>query len=199
MPATACSAASRRPTARAQVAEQLAAPEMFSGWGIRTISSVEERYNPMSYHNGSVWPHDNGLIASGLSRYGFDDLAPLPFSALFAASGTMDGHRLPELFCGFHRRAGEGPTLYPVACSPQAWSSGVVFGLLQAALRLSTDAAARRLSVDRATLPPFLTSLRLLNLDLSFGTVDLLFERHPLDVSVTVLRKDGDFEVRVVK
>jgi glycogen debranching enzyme len=182
-----------------RVAEQLIAPEMFSGWGIRTISSVEERYNPMSYHNGSVWPHDTGLVASGFSRYGFDDLAPLPFSALFDASSTMDGHRLPELFCGFHRRAGEGPTLYPVACSPQAWSSGVVFGLLQAALRLSSDVAARRLSIDRATLPPFLTSLRLLNLDLSFGTVDLLFERHPLDVSVTVLRKNGDFEVRVVK
>jgi glycogen debranching enzyme len=111
----------------------------------------------------------------------------------------MDAHRLPELFCGFHRRPGEGPTLYPVACSPQAWSSGVVFGLLQACLRLSIDVPARRLSVDRAILPPFLNALRLENVDLTFGRVDLLVERHPLDVNVTVLKRSGDFEVRVVK
>jgi glycogen debranching enzyme len=153
----------------------------------------------MSYHNGSVWPHDNGMIASGFSRYGFDDLVPIPFSGLFDASVTMDGHRLPELFCGFHRRTGEGPTLYPVACSPQAWASGVVFAFIQACLRLSVDVAARRLTIDRSTLPPFLTSVRVLNLDLAFGRVDLLFERQPLDVSVTVLRKEGDFEVRVIK
>jgi glycogen debranching enzyme len=181
------------------VAEHLLGPDMFSGWGIRTLSSIESRYNPMSYHNGSVWPHDNGLIAEGFSRYGFDDLIGLPFESLFEASVTMDGNRLPELFCGFHRRPGEGPTLYPVACSPQAWSSGVVFGLIQSVLRLSVDAGARRLSINRATLPAFLTSLRLLNLELPFGKVDLLFERHPLDVGISVLRKDGDFEVRVVK
>ena len=182
-----------------RVAEQLTSPEMFSGWGIRTLSSVESRYNPMSYHNGSVWPHDNGIIAAGFARYGFDDLLAAPFTGLFDASATMDGQRLPELFCGFHRRSGEGPTLYPVACSPQAWSSGVVFALLQASMRLSVDAAARRLTVQAATLPPFLTWLRLLELRLPFGDVDLLFERHPLDVSVTVLKKRGDFEVRIVK
>jgi glycogen debranching enzyme len=188
----------RRDRAR-RVAEQLVESEMFSGWGIRTLSAVECRYNPMSYHNGSVWPHDNGLIAAGFSHYGFDDLVTRPFAALFDASTTLDGHRLPELFCGFHRRAGEGPTLYPVACSPQAWAAGVVFAFIQACLRLSVDVGARRLCIDRATLPPFLTSLRLLNLDVAFGTVDLLFERQPLDISVTVLRKRGDFEVRVVK
>lgn len=146
-----------------------------------TVSSVESRYNPMSYHNGSVWPHDNGLIAAGFSRYRFDDLIAAPFAGLFGASVSMDGHRLPELFCGFHRRDGEGPTLYPVACSPQAWASGVVFHLIQACLRLSIDASDRRLCVDRAILPPFLTYLRLLNLELPFGQVDLLFEQHPLD------------------
>jgi glycogen debranching enzyme len=182
-----------------RVAEQLVGTEMFSGWGIRTVSSADTRYNPMSYHNGSVWPHDTGLCAAGFSRYGFDDLIAAPFSGLFEASVTMDSHRLPELFCGFHRRSGEGPTLYPVACSPQAWSSGVVFGLLQASLRLSIDPRAKRLCIDRSILPPFLTVLRVLDLDVAFGTVDLLFERHPLDVSVTVLRKHGDFEVRVVK
>jgi glycogen debranching enzyme len=182
-----------------RIADGLCGNELFSGWGVRTVASSEKRYNPMSYHNGSVWPHDNRIIATGLSRYGLDDLIGAPFSALFEASLSMDGHRLPELFCGFHRRPGEGPTLYPVACSLQAWSSGVVFGLLQACLRLSVDVPARRLSVERAMLPPFLYSLRLENVDLSLGTVDLLFERHPLDVSVTVLRRQGDFEVRVVK
>src|SRR5262245_1226783 len=182
-----------------RVAEQLVGPEMFSGWGIRTVASTESRYNPMSYHNGSVWPHDNGIVAAGFSRYGLDDLIGTPFSGLFEASLSMDAHRLPELFCGFHRRPGEGPTLYPVACSPQAWSSGVVFGLLQACLRLSIDVPARRLSIDRAILPAFLNALRLENVDLTFGTVDLLVERHPLDVNVTVLKRSGDFEVRVVK
>jgi glycogen debranching enzyme len=182
-----------------RVAQQLVGPEMFSGWGIRTLSPVETRYNPMSYHNGSVWPHDNGLIAAGLSRYGFDDLLMAPFSGLFDSSVMMTRNRLPELFCGFHRRGGEGPTLYPVACSPQAWSSGVVFAFLQAALRFAIDPQARRLCIDRATLPPFLTSLRLTDLELPFGRVDLLFERQSLDVSVAVLRRDGDFEVRVVK
>jgi glycogen debranching enzyme len=182
-----------------RVAEQLVGPEMFSGWGIRTIASTEARYNPMSYHNGSVWPHDNGIVAAGFSRYGLDDLIGAPFAGLFEASLSMDASRLPELFCGFHRRPGEGPTLYPVACSPQAWSSGVVFGLLQACLRLSIDVPARRLSVDRAILPSFLSALRLENVDLTLGTVDLLVERHPLDVNVTVLKRSGDFEVRVVK
>jgi glycogen debranching enzyme len=180
-----------------RVAEQLVGAEMCSGWGIRTVSSVESRYNPMSYHNGSVWPHDNGLVAAGFSRYRFDDLVAAPFAGLFDASTTIDGHRLPELFCGFHRRAGEGPTLYPVACSPQAWASGVVFHLMQACLRLSIDAADRRLSVDHPILPPFLTYLRLMDLELPFGRVDLLFEQRPLDVGVTVLRKHGDFDVLV--
>jgi len=182
-----------------RVAETLLAPEMFSGWGIRTVSSVERRYNPMAYHNGSVWPHDNGIIASGFSRYGFDDLMAAPFGGLFEASMTVEGHRLPELFCGFHRRAGEGPTLYPVACSPQAWASGVVFHLVQSGLRLSIDRQARELSIDRPVLPPLVTYLRLLNLQLPFGTVDLLFDQRSRDVAVTVLRQQGDFDVRIIK
>jgi glycogen debranching enzyme len=181
------------------VAEMLVGKEMFSGWGIRTIATPESRYNPMAYHNGSVWPHDTGLSALGFARYGFDDLVMAPFSGLFEASVAVENHRLPELFCGFQRRTGEGPTLYPVACSPQAWASGVVFHLIQACLRLSVDAGERRLSIERASLPPFLTYLRLMNLSLPFGHVDLLFEQHLLDVSVTVLRKHGDFEVRVIK
>jgi glycogen debranching enzyme len=182
-----------------RVAELLMSEEMWSGWGIRTLSAAETRYNPMSYHNGSVWPHDNGLIAAGFSRYGFDDLVTGPLAGLFEASVMMDAHRLPELFCGFRRRSGEGPTLYPVACSPQAWASGVVFQMIQTCVRLSLDAESHRLSIERAILPPSLTFLKLLDLELPFGRIDLLFEQHPLDVSVTVLRKSGDFEVRVVK
>jgi glycogen debranching enzyme len=182
-----------------RVADLMVGPKMFSGWGIRTISSVEARYNPMSYHNGSVWPHDNGLVAAGFSRYGFDDLVAPPFAGLFDASASMAGNRLPELFCGFHRRAGEGPTMYPVACSPQAWAAGVVFQLIQASLRLSIDADERLLTIDRAILPPFLTSLRLLNLELPFGHADLLFEQRPLNTNVSVLRRNGNFDVRVMK
>jgi glycogen debranching enzyme len=182
-----------------RIAETLVAPEMFSGWGVRTVSSIESRYNPMSYHNGSVWPHDNGLVAAGFSRYGFDDLIATPFGGLFDVSMTLDGHRLPELFCGFHRRSDEGPTLYPVACSPQAWSSGVVFHLVQSCLRLSIEPEERRLSINRPLLPPSLTYLRFLNLELPFGDVDLLFEQHAHDVAVTVLRQQGEFEVRVIK
>jgi glycogen debranching enzyme len=182
-----------------RVAETLVAGEMFSGWGIRTVSSVESRYNPMSYHNGSIWPHDNGIIAAGFARYGFSDLVPVPFTGLFDASTTVALHRLPELFCGFHRRPGEGPTSYPVACSPQAWAAGVVFQLVQSCLQLSVDADERRLSIERPILPPFLTYIRFLNLELPFGEVDLLFEQHPLDVDVTVLRQEGNFEVRIIK
>lgn len=182
-----------------RVAEQLTAPDLFSGWGIRTIGVSEGRYNPMSYHNGSVWPHDNGLVAAGLADYDFDDLLSRPFVGLFDASLWMDSYRLPELFCGFHRRQGEGPTLYPVACSPQAWSSGVVFHLLQASLRLAVDSSDRCLRVRRAILPPFLSWVRFSNIELPFGQVDLLFEQHPRDVGVTVLRRTGDFDICVVK
>jgi glycogen debranching enzyme len=161
--------------------------------------SAATRYNPMSYHNGSVWPHDNGVIAAGFSRYRFDDLLAAPFEGLFEASMAMESERLPELFCGFHRRPHEGPTLYRVACSPQAWASGVVFHFVQSCLRLSVNAPERRLCIDRPMLPPFLTYIRLLNLEVPFGQLDLLFEQHPLDVSVTVLRQTGDFEVRVIK
>jgi glycogen debranching enzyme len=182
-----------------RVGEQLVGPEMFSGWGIRTLATGEARYNPMSYHNGSIWPHDNGLIAEGLSLYGFQDLLAGPAGALFEASIWMDRHRLPELFCGFHRREGEGPTRYPVACSPQAWSSGVVFQLLQASLRLGIDPDRPRLSIHATALPPFLTWIRVHNLALPFGEADLLFEQHQRDIGVTVLRKQGSFEICVLK
>src|SRR5690606_28491722 len=118
--------------------ETLMARESFSGWGVRTVASGEARYNPMSYHNGSIWPHDNALVAMGLARYGMKASAARIAEAMYDASLYMDLHRLPELFCGFERRhAGESPTLYPVACSPQAWASATPFFLIKACLGLA--------------------------------------------------------------
>jgi glycogen debranching enzyme len=187
-----------RPELARRTADTLVGSDMFSGWGIRTIAAVERRYNPMSYHNGSVWPHDNGLIAEGFSRYGFDDLVMKPFGALFDAAAAMDAYRLPELLCGFRRRQGEGPTLYPVACSPQAWAAGVVFQFVQCCARMSVDAAAGRLVLNRPLLPPFLTYLKFTNLRLPFGTADLLIERSADEVVVNVLRQSGSFPIDVI-
>jgi glycogen debranching enzyme len=175
-----------------RVADLLVGQEMYSGWGIRTVAAAERRYNPMSYHNGSVWPHDNGLIAAGFSRYGFDDLIMGPFGSLFDASAAMDAYRLPELLCGFRRRPGEGPTLYPVACSPQAWASGVVFQLIQACTRMSIDVDGSRLLLHRPMLPPFLTYLKFTNLALPFGSADLQLEHGPHGITATVLRQSSD-------
>lgn len=181
------------------VADTLVATESFSGWGIRTVASSEVRYNPMSYHNGSIWPHDNALIASGFARYGFHDLLYKPLTGLFDASLFVDLRRLPELSCGFHRRSGEGPTLYPVACLPQAWAAGAAFMLLQSCLGLLIDGPNRRVLVSNARLPDFLQHVRIENLAIRNGSVDLLFERHAHDVGVTVMRKQGEVEVRVTK
>ncbi len=190
------SAIAQRDRAR-RVAELLTSPQMFSGWGIRTVASTEARYNPMSYHNGSVWPHDNGMIVAGFSRYGFDDLTSVPLTGLFDASVWLESRRLPELFCGFHRRAGEGPTLYPVACSPQAWAAGAVFQLLQSCLRLRFNPSTRELLVDRPMLPPFLEDLTLAGLAVPGGTVDLEFEQGTTGARASVSAKQGDFSVRV--
>jgi glycogen debranching enzyme len=153
----------------------------------------------MSYHNGSVWPHDNALIAAGFARYGFRDLVLRLFDGMSAASRFVDLHRLPELFCGFPQRAGEGPTLYPVACAPQAWASGAVFLLLGAALGIDIDARRNEISFSRPLLPASVSELRVAGLSIGENQVDLLFENHPHDVGVTVLRRQGDLRVVVVK
>lgn len=185
---------------RAQrVADQLLGESMFSGWGIRTVATGEARYNPMAYHNGSVWPHDNALIACGLARYGFRQAALQVLTGLFDASLAVDLHRMPELFCGFPRRNGEGPTLYPVACAPQSWAAGAVFLVLQSCMGLTLDAVQGRITFDRPTLPEFLERVRIRNLHLGQARVDLFLERHPHDVGITVLRREGEVEVVVRK
>lgn len=176
----------------------LFSPTFFSGWGIRTIAQGEARYNPMSYHNGSVWPHDNALIAAGLADYGMKDKAAAILAALFEASLFMDLHRLPELYCGFVRRPEEGPTLYPVACSPQAWASASAFYVLQACLGLSFQVRSPRIRFTYPALPAFLGRVAISNLRVGEAVVDLVLERHAGDVGVKVVRKQGDVEVSVL-
>jgi len=182
-----------------RVADTLMSNPSFAGWGVRTVAAGAARYNPMSYHNGSIWPHDNALVAAGLARYGFTGAAGRIMAAMFDLSEAVDLHRLPELICGFHRRGGESPTLYPVACAPQAWAAGAVYLLLQACLGLRIDAAERRVSFSRAVLPDTIDWLRIMNLSVAEATVDLLLTRHTYDVGVTVLRRDGDVEIVAVK
>jgi glycogen debranching enzyme len=185
------------PERAARVARHMLSARFFSGWGIRTIAKGEARYNPMSYHNGSVWPHDNALIAAGLARYGHKSAVLKIFQGLFDAASYSDLRRLPELFCGFHRKSGQGPTFYPVACSPQAWASAAPLALLQASLGLGFHPATHSLSLNQPRLPAFLDEVRLKNLRLGSGCVDLLLRRHGNDVAVNVLRREGDIVVDV--
>ena len=183
------------PERAAQLAHTLLSPATFAGWGIRTVGSAESRYNPMSYHNGSIWPHDNALIAMGFSRYGMQSSAVRVFAALFDAASYMDLRRLPELFCGFSRRQHNGPTQYPVACSPQAWASAAPLCLLQASLGLELLDRTGEVKFYRPVLPEFLDHVRLRNLRLRTGSVDVLLQRQDANVGVTVTRRDGDVVV----
>lgn len=176
-------------------ARQLLSDSFFTGWGIRTIAASEARYNPLSYHNGSVWPHDNAVIAAGLSRYGFTAEAAQILAGLFDASQFMDAHRLPELFCGFERRPGEGPTGYPVACLPQTWASVSVYMLLQACLGLSIDALNRRVTFDAPVLPAGVQEVGIRNLRVGTGSVDLVVNGRAGPIDISVERSEGDVEV----
>ena len=182
-----------------RVGRTLLAPESFSGWGVRTVAASESRYNPMGYHTGAVWPHDNALIARGLSRYGLGDQALQIWTGLFEAGMYFDLHRMPELFCGFAHEPGEGPVLYPVACAPQAWSAASVFLLLQACLGLEINGPEGQIYFTRPYLPASLGELRIHNLQAAGATVDLLLVRHDHDVGVTVLRREGGVQILVVK
>jgi glycogen debranching enzyme len=177
----------------------LMSPDFFTGWGIRTLARTEVPFNPMSYHNGTVWPHDNALIAHGASRYGLKDLASLVVTGLFAAGTYFELNRMPELFCGFDREPGEGPVAYPVACAPQAWAAGSVFLLVQACLGLGIDAVERQVSFHQPQLPAFVPELRVMNLEVGSAVLDLRLVRHGGDVGVDVLRRTGEVSVVVAK
>lgn len=178
-----------------RVIETLMAPSSLSGWGIRTIATTEARYNPMSYHNGSVWPHDNALIAAGFARYGFRAEAATIFEGLTAASTYVDLRRLPELFCGFPRRPAQGPTFYPVACIPQAWSAAAPLFLLQSCLGLSFDTQAEQILFAEPTLPGNLDELLIRRVRVGNGQADVLLRRSGRKVMVDVQDRTGNVRV----
>ncbi|MBX7157441.1 MAG: amylo-alpha-1,6-glucosidase [Verrucomicrobiae bacterium] len=173
--------------------------DFFTGWGIRTLSSQERLYNPMSYHNGSIWPHDNAILALGLARYGFKNLAMKLIKGFFDASLFLDLHRLPELFCGFPRRSAEGPTLYPVACLPQAWASASVFFFLQAILGLSIDSLEKKIIFHYPVLPECIQEITLKNITVGKSQADVLLQRHRKDVSIHMVSRKGPVEIMVRK
>ncbi|AVA26203.1 amylo-alpha-1,6-glucosidase [Rhizobium sp. NXC24] len=178
-----------------QVARTLMTASSFCGWGIRTIASTEARYNPMSYHNGSIWPHDNALIARGLAAYGYRTAAARIFDGLFAASTYIDLRRLPELFCGMPRQRAQGPTFYPVACSPQAWASAAPLFLLQSCLGLGFNPNKLQISFHEPQLPIFLDEVILRHLQIGSGSADVALRRSGRHVVVDVIDRKGDVRI----
>lgn len=174
------------------VAKQMLAPDMFSGWGIRTLSAAMPPFNPLSYHNGSIWPHDNSLIAKGLADNGFTGESLDVMNALYQASLQFPYYRLPELFCGFTKGGDmDKPVPYPVACAPQAWAAGATFMLLQSILGLNPDAAKGQLLIRQPLLPPWLENVYLRGLRIGKCTVDLQFMQMNGVTTCRVLAKEG--------
>jgi glycogen debranching enzyme len=180
-----------------QVTDTLMSPQGFCGWGVRTIAEGEPRYNPMSYHNGGVWPHDNALIASGFARYGMAAELNQVMTGIFGAATLLPLQRLPELFCGFPRRREFGPVGYPVACLPQAWATASVFALLGAALGISFDADARQVKFTNPVLPDWLPQVQIADLRLGDGSIDLAIERK--GKTVAIRSKGGDGRVTLAQ
>jgi glycogen debranching enzyme len=182
-----------------RIIAELGSEKYFSGWGVRTIALGEPRYNPMSYHNGSIWPHDNALIAYGLRRSKNKSLAVQILASLFEASRFLDSHRLPELFCGFSKRPEQAPTLYPVACAPQAWAAGAVFLLLQSCLGIEISAVDRLVRFTHPRLPESISEVRIQGLKINGALVDLELTRQQETVEVSISRKSGDLRVIATK
>jgi glycogen debranching enzyme len=178
------------------VIDQLLSARFDSGWGLRTLATDQPRYNPMSYHNGSVWPHDGAICAAGMARYGNRGAAAHVLSESFAAALHF-GLRMPELFCGFARAPGDPPVGYPIACLPQAWSSGAVFMMLQASLGIRIDAWRNEIHVERPALPPGVEQLVVRELNLGDARIDLMFERVDGRIAVSSSGKNRN-AVRVV-
>jgi len=181
----------------AAMSDRLMEAGMFSGWGLRTLSARERRYNPMSYHNGSVWPHDTAIAAAGLRRYGQNEAFLSLATALFEAALEWEGARMPELFCGFVRVPGLGPTRYPVACSPQAWAAGVPFHLLSGMLGFAPDAQGNRLTLIEPVLPPWLDWVEIRDLRLGASSMDFVVSRGSQTAAVELLARRGDAELVV--
>jgi glycogen debranching enzyme len=181
-----------------RVASRFMRDDLFCGWGVRTLSASAARYNPMSYHNGSVWPHDNAILGAGLRRYGAVSECLRVATALFETSRCVEEFRLPELFCGFAREEHGTPVPYPVACRPQAWAAASVFLLIQAMLGLKFHVARRLIVFDRPRLPPWLRWITVHDLRLGRGTIDVRVTGvDGLGSSVDVLSRDGPVDVVV--
>src|SRR3990170_7830406 len=187
------------PERAARLARLLTEKRFFSGWGIRTIAQGEARYNPMSYHNGSVWPHDNALIAMGFARYGHKAEVLKIFQGLVEAAYTDEFRRLPELFCGFSRRRGRGPTSYPVACSPQAWAAAAPFALIASATGLDLAFAEDQVRLANPAIPLFMTDLFLHDVAVAGSRLDLRLSRSGDDVTTAVTRREGSAALVIVK
>jgi glycogen debranching enzyme len=177
------------------VVETLMNDDSFTGWGIRTVAINEARYNPLSYHNGSIWPHDNSIVANGMAKYGCKKMAGQVLLALLDLSSEVDLRRLPELFCGLKRRPGEGPTLYPVACSPQSWAAAAPFLILEGCLGISVQADRGRIVFDRPFLPEGIPQLSIRELRCGKVAIDLLLERRNDSVLVHLENKQEDIEI----
>ncbi|MGH9162661.1 MAG: amylo-alpha-1,6-glucosidase [Vicinamibacteraceae bacterium] len=187
------------PDRAARVGRRLMEADMFSGWGVRTLATSERAYNPMGYHRGTVWPHDNALILSGLLRYGLDEQAETIFDALFDAASRFHGYRMPELYCG-HPRGEEDrrPLQYPVACNPQAWAAAAIPYALSRLLGLRPDAHGERLSLVRPRLPGWLDQLTLTGVRVGKSVVDLDLSRgRQGDVDVRPRVREGQVSVEV--
>ncbi|HTS15386.1 MAG TPA: glycogen debranching N-terminal domain-containing protein, partial [Candidatus Sulfotelmatobacter sp.] len=179
------------------VVRRLAQPDIDSGWGIRTYAAGQPGYNPLGYHTGSVWPHDNALIVAGMKRYGFDAEAADLASRIFEAARHFPDGRMPELFCGFARHEVDVPVPYPVACSPQAWSAAAPLQVMRTMLGIRASAAEGTLELVRPHLPTWLGKLTLRDLRIGQASVDLLFHRWRGATSAEVLRKSGRLEVTI--
>ena len=185
-------------TTKAQkVAERLMQPDLFNGWGIRTLSNRSPAYNPMSYHNGSIWPHDNALIAVGMRKLGYPEHSLTLTECLFDMTRAQPDNRPPELFCGFNRQAKQPPIAYPVACSPQAWATGSIFQLIQLMLNPSPDASKRSITLNHPVLPEEVNSLEVRNLRVGADSLDLHLQRQDGYVHCDILRKSPELDVLI--
>jgi glycogen debranching enzyme len=174
------------------VVHHLTAEDMFSGWGIRTLSTNERRANPIGYHLGTVWPHDNSIIAAGFRRYGFDREAVQVLDGILQAARHFEHYRLPEVFAGFSRERFPVPVRYPVACHPQAWAAGSVPFLLTSLLGLAPNAFDGRLQIVRPVLPKGVDELEFRRIKIGKGLVDLHFRRTREETAqVTVTHVSG--------
>jgi glycogen debranching enzyme len=181
------------PVERARaLTQRLLQPDLFSGWGLRTMSRDERIFNPLSYHRGSVWPHDNSIVAHGMALYEFREPALQIFTGLFQAALNFRDYRLPELFCGIQRGEHDKPVQYPVSCSPQAWASGAIFLLLTSVLGIRPSAQRKELNVVNPTLPEWLDYLHIRNLRIGGSRVGLDFTRRGNRTFCNVVDIEGE-------